>query len=332
MLIRQPNMLDGSAIPSSEITPKDKFLNRRRFLKNAATGAAALTAAATLGRFAGDLVSPNQRVQAAGGLSTLQGSLTTSGEELTSYKDITSYNNFYEFGTDKYQPAQNAAVLPTQSWAIRVSGLVAKPKTFDLETLLKLHSLENRTYRHRCVEGWSMVVPWVGYSLSELIKHCEPLSTAKYVQFLSYYDKQIAKWSLLTSLPFPYSEGLRMDEAMNPLTLLTFGLYGDVLPKQNGAPVRIMIPWKYGFKSPKSVVAIRFLDKQPDTTWNKINPAVYGFYSNVNPGLVHPRWNQKMERRIGQPFWAQKRQSMLFNGYSDFVASMYSGMDLNRNF
>jgi methionine sulfoxide reductase catalytic subunit len=327
MLIRKPSALDGSSIPSSEITPKDRFLNRRRFLKGVATGAATLAAS----RLA-DLVNPAQQVKAARVLATRESSLTTTGEELTSFKDITSYNNFYEFGTDKYQPATNAAVLPIHPWTIQVSGLVHKPRTFDLETLLKLCPLENRVYRHRCIEGWSMVVPWVGYSLSELIKQCEPLSTAKYVQFLSYYDKNVAKWTSLSTIPWPYSEGLRIDEAMNPLTLLTVGLYGDVLPKQNGAPVRIIIPWKYGIKSPKSVVAIRFLDKQPDTTWNKINPEIYGFYSNVNPGLQHPRWNQKTERRIGQPFWAQRRSSMLFNGYGDFVASMYNGMDLNRNF
>ncbi len=328
MLIRRPNAFDGSSIPSSELTPKAKFLNRRSLLKGTAAGAATLAAS----RFARQIANPNVRVEAAGSLSARPGSLTTHGEELTSFRDITSYNNFYEFGTDKYQPATNAAVLPTRPWTIQVSGLVHKPKTFDIESLLKLHPLEDRIYRHRCVEGWSMVIPWIGYSLSELLKQCNPLATAKYVQFLSYYDPAVAVWGSKTRLPWPYSEGLRMDEAMNPLTLLTFGLYGDVLPRQNGAPVRVVLPWKYGFKSPKSVVAIRFLDKQPETTWNKINPDVYGFYSNVFPDLQHPRWNQKMERRIGRPFWAQKQNSMLFNGYGDFVAQMYQGMDLNRNF
>jgi len=332
MLIRKPSLFDGSAIPSSELTPKDRFLNRRRFLQGATASAASLAAAALAANRLLNVADPAQNVLAAGNLDTQRGSLTTHGEELTSFEHITTFNNFYEFGPDKYQPAKNAGVLPTRPWAIHVSGLVHKPRTFDIDALLKLHPLEDRVYRHRCVEGWSMVIPWVGYSLSELIKQCNPLSTAKYVQFLSYYDPKVTTWASQTTLPFPYAEGLRMDEAMNPLTLLTVGLYGDVLPKQNGAPVRVMIPWKYGFKSPKSVVAIRFLDKQPETTWNKINPDIYGFYSNVYPALQHPRWNQKMERRIGMPFWAQKRTSMIFNGYSDFVGHMYSGMDMNRNF
>jgi sulfoxide reductase catalytic subunit YedY len=330
MIIRKPGMLDGSSIPSSEITPKDKFFNRRGFLRGAAA-AAAVAAGGRVAESVSEIASPGLQVR-AGSLATHPASLTTHGEPLNSFKDITNYNNFYEFGTDKFQPAQNAGALPTHPWAIQSSGLVRKPKTFDLETLLKLRPLEDRVYRHRCVEGWSMVIPWVGYSLSELIKQCEPLSTAKYVQFVSYHDPIVQPWASKTVIQWPYLEGLRMDEAMNPLTLLTVGLYGDPLPKQNGAPVRVMIPWKYGFKSPKSVVALRFTDKEPEITWKKVNPDIYGFYSNVFPDIVHPRWNQKMERRIGQPFWSQKRNTMLFNGYGDFVASMYHGMDLNRNF
>ncbi len=216
---------------------------------------------------------------------------------------------------------------------MQVDGLVKKTKTFDIDALLKLRPLEERVYRHRCVEAWSMVIPWVGYSLSEFIKQCDPLSTAKYVQFLSFYDKKIDKWGTSeTSIFWPYSEGLRMDEAMNPLTLLTFGLYGDVLPNQNGAPVRIVVPWKYGFKSAKSIVTVRFVDKQPETTWYQQNPREYGFYSNVNPTVDHPRWSQKTERRIGVPFYAQRRNTLMFNGYSDQVASLYNGMDLRRNY
>jgi sulfoxide reductase catalytic subunit YedY len=213
-----------------------------------------------------------------------------------------------------------------------VDGLVKKPKTFDIEALLKLRPLEDRIYRHRCVEAWSMVIPWVGYSLSEFIKQCEPLSTAKYVQFLSYYDKKIEKWGSETSIYWPYSEGLRMDEALHPLALLTFGLYGEVLPNQNGAPVRLVVPWKYGFKSAKSIVAVRFVDKVPPTTWNDQARNEYGFYSNVNPSVDHPRWSQKTERRIGQPFYAQRRTTLPFNGYGDQVASLYNGMDLKKYF
>jgi sulfoxide reductase catalytic subunit YedY len=203
---------------------------------------------------------------------------------------------------------------------------------FDIEALLKLRPLEDRVYRHRCVEAWSMVIPWVGYSLSEFINQCDPLPSAKFVQFLSYYDRKVEKWATQASFYDPYSEGLRMDEAMNPLALLTFGLYGEVLPNQDGAPVRIVVPWKYGFKSAKSIVTVRFLDHMPPTTWNNMGPSEYGFYSNVNPNVDHPRWSQKTERRIGQPFYAQRRTTLMFNGYGDQVASLYNGMNLKRNF
>jgi sulfoxide reductase catalytic subunit YedY len=323
VLIRKP-----SDIPSSAITPRDQYLNRRSFLRGAAAaGAAALGAERLV-----EVFEPRTRALAGTKLETVKSPLTTTGEELTSLNDVTHYNNFYEFGVDKADPAKNAGGLSTRPWTIKVDGKVAKPLTFDIDTLLKLRPLEDRVYRHRCVEAWSMVVPWVGYSLSEFIKQCEPLSSAKYVQFLSYYDKKVEKWTSESSIFWPYSEGLRMDEAMNPLTLLTFGLYGEVLPNQNGAPVRLVVPWKYGFKSAKSIVAVRFLEKQPSTTWNDLAPREYGFYSNVNPNVDHPRWTQKTERRIGQPFYAQRRTTLLFNGYGDQVASLYGGMDLKRNF
>jgi len=325
MLIRKP-----SDIPSSAITPEDQYLNRRRFLRGTlAGGLGAAAAALGLGRMA-DIVSPRSRVLADTKLQTVKSPLTTTGEQLTSFEDITHYNNYYEFGVEKDQPAKNAGVLPTRPWTVQVEGLVKKPKIFDIETLLKMRPLEDRVYRHRCVEAWSMVIPWVGYSLSELIKECDPLSSAKYVQFLSYYDKHVEKWTSESTIFWPYSEGLRMDEAMHPLTLLTFGLYGQVLPNQDGAPVRIVVPWKYGFKSAKSIVAIRFLEKQPPTTWNDQNSNEYGFYSNVNPNVDHPRWSQKTERRIGQAFYAQRRTTLMFNGYAEQVASLYKGMDLRR--
>ena len=243
-------------------------MNRRKFLRGALSGAA-LTGAAALGadRLA-EVVSPRLSAHADTKLQTVPSPLTTTGETPTSEQDITHYNNFYEFGVQKDLPAKNAGALPTRPWVVKVDGKVKKPKTIDIDTLLKLRPLEDRVYRHRCVEAWSMVIPWVGYSLSEFIKQCDPLPSAKYVQFLSYFDRKIEKWSDESTINWPYSEGLRMDEAMHPLTLLTFGLYGDMLPNQNGAPIRIAVPWKYGFKSGKSIVAVRFLDKQPSTTWN----------------------------------------------------------------
>jgi methionine sulfoxide reductase catalytic subunit len=319
-----------SEIPSSEITSRDayfEYLSRRRFLKAAAAAGAAALGVDRLASFA-----PPGEVFAGSKLQTVASPLTTTGEQLTTFDDITHYNNYYEFGVDKGDPAKNAGSLPTRPWSIKVEGLVTKPLTFDIDELLKLHPLEDRVYRHRCVEAWSMVIPWVGYSLSELIKQCQPLSTAKYVQFLSYYDRHVEKWADESTIDWPYSEGLRIDEAMNPLTLLTFGLYGETLPNQDGAPVRVVLPWKYGFKSAKSIVTVRFLAKQPRTTWNDLAPNEYGFYSNVNPNVDHPRWSQKTERRIGLPFYEQRRTTLMFNGYSDQVASMYAGMDLRKNY
>ncbi len=325
MLIRKPDPLSGSDIPSSEITPKDKWMDRRRFIAAAATTGAVALGANRLH----DLFSPAQSVHAAGKLETVKSPLSTTGEQLTSLKDITHYNNFYEFGTDKGDPSSNAAGLPTRPWTVKVTGLVKAPKTIDIDTILKLHPLEERVYRFRCVEGWSMIVPWVGYSLSELIKQCDPMPSAKYVQFLSYWDRKVEKWAP-NGYNWPYSEGLRMDEAMNPLTLLTVGLYGDVLPNQDGAPVRIIVPWKYGFKSAKSIVQIKFTDKQPPTTWNDANANEYGFYSNVNPSKDHPRWSQATERRLGLPFYSQTKKTLMFNGYGEQVASLYNGMDLKK--
>jgi methionine sulfoxide reductase catalytic subunit len=325
MLIRKRN-----DIPSSLITPKDQYINRRRFMRGALSGAA-LAGAAALGidRLA-DVVSPRVGAFAGTKLETVKSPLSTTGEQVTSLEDITHYNNFYEFGVPKDQPSKNAGVLPTRPWTVKVDGLVKQPKTFDIDALLKLRPLEDRVYRHRCVEAWSMVIPWVGYSLSEFISQCEPLSNAKYVQFISYYDKHVEKWSTQSDIFWPYKEGLRMDEAMHPLTLLTFGLYGEVLPNQDGAPVRIVVPWKYGYKSAKSIVGVRFVDKQPSTTWNEQAPGAYGFYSNVNPDLDTVPWSQKIERRVGLPFYEQRRTSLMFNGYADQVASLYKGMDLKK--
>jgi len=330
MLIKKP-----ADIPSSEITPLsgyEWYMNRRRFLRGAASGVVAAGAAALGAERLAELVSPRIGALAETKLDTVKSPLSTTGEDLASLNDITHYNNFYEFGVNKDDPAKNAGALPTRPWTIKVDGKVKTPKTFDIEALLKLRPLEDRIYRHRCVEAWSMVIPWVGYSLSEFINQCDPLPSAKYVQFLSYWDKHVEKWGESQNIFWPYSEGLRMDEAMHPLALLTFGLYGEVLPNQDGAPVRIVVPWKYGFKSAKSIVEVRFLDKMPPTTWNQQAPNEYGFYSNVNPNVDHPRWSQKTERRIGLPFYAQRRTTLMFNGYADQVASLYKGMNLKDNY
>jgi sulfoxide reductase catalytic subunit YedY len=330
MLIRKP-----SDIPSCEITPQEsykQYFSRRSFLRNAIAGTVAAGAAITGADRLIDVFSPRISALAGTKLQTVKSPLTTTGEQLTSLQDVTHYNNFYEFGVQKNEPSENSGGLPTRPWTVKVDGKVKQPKTFDIESLLKLRPLEDRVYRHRCVEAWSMVIPWIGYSLSEFIKQCDPLPSAKFVQFLSYYDKHVEKWASESAIDWPYTEGLRMDEAMNPLTLLTFGVYGEVLPNQNGAPIRIVVPWKYGFKSAKSIVAVRFLDKMPPTTWNEQGPNEYGFYSNVNPNVDHPRWSQKSERRIGLPLFQQRRATLMFNGYGDQVASMYNGMDLKKNF
>jgi methionine sulfoxide reductase catalytic subunit len=322
-------------IAPSEITPRDGYegyMNRRKFLRGAVSGAVTAGAAALGAERLAEVMNPRIGALAGTKLETVKSPLTTTGEDLTTLNDITHYNNFYEFGVNKDDPARNAGVLPTRPWTIKVDGKVKTPKIFDIDMLLKLRPLEDRVYRHRCVEAWSMVIPWVGYSLSEFIKLCDPLPSAKYVQFFSYWDKRVEKWGNEQNIFWPYSEGLRMDEAMHPLTLLTFGLYGEVLPNQDGAPVRIVVPWKYGFKSAKSIVEVRFTDKQPPTTWNELGPNEYGFYSNVNPNVDHPRWSQKTERRIGLPFYAQRKTTLMFNGYGEQVASLYNGMNLKNDF
>jgi sulfoxide reductase catalytic subunit YedY len=316
MLIKRP-----AAIVPSEITARGIYVNRREFMRtSAALGAAAGLVAAGIGF---------PRVARAGAkLSDVRHSaLSTTGEELTPLKDVITYNNYYEFGTGKDDPSENAYKLRARPWSVAIEGEVAKPKVYDIDELLKLAPLEERVYRLRCVEGWSMVIPWVGYSFSELVKRAQPTSKAKYVQFISLADPEQMPGIKLPVLDWPYSEGLRMDEAMHPLTILCLGLYGDVLPNQDGAPVRVVIPWKYGFKSGKSIVKIRFVEAEPKTTWALANPREYGFYSNVNPQVDHPRWSQARERRIGE---FSKRATLMFNGYGDQVAPLYAGMDLRK--
>lgn len=315
--------------PDETITPKEVFENRRQLIQLAAAGALGVSIAPWFSRevFANDSTNKQK-------LASKLNSAYSSLDKPTSYKDITNYNNFYEFGLDKSDPAQNAHTLITKPWQLTVDGLVQKPKTFDIEALLKLAPLEERIYRLRCVEGWSMVIPWIGYSLSALLKQVEPLGSAKFVEFTSFADKKQMPGLRSPVLDWPYREGLRLDEAMNPLTLIALGLYGEVLPKQNGAPVRLVVPWKYGFKSAKSIIRIRFTDTQPITSWNAAAPREYGFYSNVNPDVDHPRWSQATERLIGDErgIFAPKRKTLMFNGYADQVASMYSNMDLRKYF
>src|SRR5271170_1655813 len=306
----------------ADITPKSVYLNRRKFLQGMGiAGVAGLAGTRLL-----DLISPSRDVYAGTKLATVKGPFSTD-EKITPFHDVTHYNNYYEFGTDKGDPSKNARNFQTSPWSVSVTGEVAKPRTFTMDDILKLAPLEERIYRHRCVEAWSIVVPWIGYSFSVLAKLVEPTSNAKYVAFQSYYDtKQMPEGSLV-GIQLPYVEGLRIDEAMHPLTLLTVGMYGDTLPNQDGAPVRVVIPWKYGFKSIKSLVKIRFLQDQPPTTWNLANANEYGFYSNVNPSVDHPRWSQASERRLGE---FRRRPTLAFNGYADQVASMYAGMDLRK--
>jgi methionine sulfoxide reductase catalytic subunit len=304
MLIQKPG------ICRSEITPKEAYLNRRTFL------------AAAAGLALGAIDAGAEK------LTNLQKSpLSTSGEQVTPMRDVTTYNNFYEFGTGKSDPSRNAGKLKIAPWKVSIGGQCAKPNAYDLDSLVKAASLEERIYRHRCVEGWSMVVPWIGYSLSTILKAAEPNPKARYVAFESYYDPGTMLGSQSAGIDFPYREGLRIDEAMHPLTLLCFGMYEESLPKQDGAPVRLVVPWKYGFKSIKSIVKIKFVEKEPPATWNLSNSREYGFYSNVNPEVDHPRWSQASERRLGEFF---KRKTLMFNGYGDQVASLYNGMDLRK--
>ena len=320
---------------SSEITARPLYDGRRDMLRLLAGGAAGVALATWAARDALAQAVPYPRpgklAVLSGGKSSAAGAMTL--EKVTDYKDASTYNNFYEFGTDKSDPAKNAHTLKTTPWTVEVEGLVKKPAKYTLEDLLKLSAQEERIYRLRCVEGWSMVIPWVGYSLSELIRRVEPLGNAKYVEFVTQADPKTMPFVGSSVLEWPYVEGLRLDEAMNPLTLLTFGMYGEVLPNQSGAPVRLVVPWKYGFKSGKSLVKIRFVEKEPRTAWNKAAAQEYGFYSNVNPGVDHPRWSQATERRIGEDgLFAKKRKTLMFNGYEAQVGQLYAGMDLKKNF
>jgi len=297
-------------IASSEITSEDTYMNRRRFM----TLASGLTIAVS---------------SASGWAQTKKGAYDTD-EKQTPYKDVTTYNNFYEFGIDKHDASRNAKNFRTQPWTVSIEGFVKKPQTYALDDLIKGLTIEDRIYRMRCVEGWSMVIPWQGFQLSELIKRLEPSAQAKYVEFRTLYAPDQLPEQRRSILEWPYVEGLRLDEAMNPLTILAVGLYGkQPLPNPNGAPIRLVVPWKYGFKGIKSISKIRFVDKQPTTAWMKQAPNEYGFYANVNPAVDHPRWSQATERRLGEFF---KRKTLPFNGYADQVASMYAGMDLRKNF
>ena len=318
-------MLIGKAaeLTHADVTPRSFYVNRRRFLK--AMGIVSATALTGRGLLA--LARPSETALAATRFSGLLKSPFSTTEKANSFEDVTHYNNFYEFGTDKLDPQKNAQKFNTSNWVVSVEGDVAKPRKFTMDEILKMAPLEERIYRHRCVEAWSIVVPWIGFSFSNLIHLVEPTPKAKFVAFQSYYDPRQMPLGRWAGIDFPYVEGLRLDEAMNPLTLLCVGMYGESLPNQDGAPVRMVIPWKYGFKSIKSLVKIKFQSKMPPTTWNLSAPNEYGFYSNVNPNVDHPRWSQAKERRLGEIF---KRATLLFNGYGDQVASMYTGMDLKK--
>jgi sulfoxide reductase catalytic subunit YedY len=306
-------------IPAGEITPESVYLNRRHFMQ---MGTAAML---------GSLLPTARAEDALAGLAPLSSRPGPFGtnEPPTDIAAVTGYNNFYEFGTSKTDPAENAHTLRPHPWSVAVAGACAKPGTYALEDLLKGQTLEERVYRLRCVEGWSMVIPWVGFPLSSLLRRFEPISNAKFVTFTTLNDPERMPGQRRSVLPWPYIEGLRMDEAMHPLTIMAVGLYGRVLPNQNGAPLRLVVPWKYGFKSIKSIVRISLDETAPTTTWNRAAPGEYGFYANVNPAVDHPRWSQKRERRIGELF---RRDTLPFNGYADSVASLYQGLDLKRNF
>ena len=297
-------------ILSSEITPEHIYQNRRSFIKSAAAGTASLM----LGSF----------------FSLSASSNTSSSEKLTSYKDITTYNNYYEFGTDKEDPSNNSGKFKISPWSITIEGEVKQAKTFSYEQIIKNFPSEERIYRLRCVEGWSMVIPWMGFSLSNLLKTVSPTSKAKFVEFISVYrpEEMIGQQSKI--LDWPYREGLRLDEAMHPLTIMATGLYGKNLPNQNGAPIRLVVPWKYGFKSAKAIVKIRLVENIPISSWMNASPAEYGFYSNVNPNVDHPRWSQATERRIGDSFFDPRRPTEMFNGYANEVSNLYKGMDLRK--
>jgi sulfoxide reductase catalytic subunit YedY len=324
----------------SEITPQAIYAERRAWLARSGLAGAGLLAASAWPGLMGAAqaqaqssspVRPGKLAALAGSRSGVAGAVVM--EKSTAYTDASSYNNYYEFGTDKADPARNAGKLITRPWTVAIEGEVKKPRSFDLDELLKMAPMEDRIYRLRCVEGWSMVIPWVGWSLAELIKKVEPTGNAKYVEFVTLADPKQMPFVGSRVLEWPYVEGLRLDEAMHPLTLLAFGMYGEVLPNQNGAPLRLAVPWKYGFKSAKSIVKIRFVEKQPPTAWVKAAAQEYGFFSNVNPNVDHPRWSQATERRIGEDgLFAKKRPTLMFNGYEAQVGQLYAGLDLKKNF
>ena len=323
MLIKRPD-----PFKPSEITPRETYLDRRRFIARAGAiaGAAALPglAPSAARALASDPASPGNKLP-----GVVETDYRVDGEELSSWETITTYNNFYEFGTDKADPAKYSGDFKPKPWTLKVLGECDKPGEYDLEDFLKPHRLEERIYRFRCVEAWSMVVPWVGIPLADMLKRFEPNSKAKYVAFRTVFRPAEMRGQNQPILDWPYVEGLRIDEAMHPLTLMVTGLYGEVLPNQNGAPLRLMVPWKYGFKSIKSIVTIRFTEEEPPTSWNIAAPNEYGFYSNVNPEVDHPRWSQHSERRVGELF---RIPTPMFNGYADEVGSLYAGMDLKKHF
>ncbi|QDC80070.1 protein-methionine-sulfoxide reductase catalytic subunit MsrP [Candidatus Methylopumilus universalis] len=309
-------------IPSSEITPEHIYNDRRNFIKNLGL----ILSSTALSTFT------NTAFAALNTLPSFIQSKDHGNEKLTSFKDITSYNNYYEFGTSKSDPQDHAHLLKIDPWSISIEGSVAKPLKLDIDELIKLIPIEERIYRLRCVEGWSMVIPWIGIPLNSLLKKVTPTGNAKYVEFVSLKRPSEMIGQKDDMLDWPYTEGLRLDEAMHPLTILAVGLYGKVLPKQNGAPIRLVVPWKYGFKSVKAITKIRLVEKMPISTWMKANPKEYGFYSNVNPEVDHPRWTQATERRIGESLLSPRLKTQMFNGYKEEVAHLYQGMDLNKNF
>jgi sulfoxide reductase catalytic subunit YedY len=314
----------SSDVPYSEVTPESIYASRREFIRTASAGAIGAAAALAIGPGAGDA-----RLGAQAALTATRNAKFVAPEPPNTYQHITSYNNFYEFGLEKDDPARNAGRLTTRPWSVRVEGLVSKPASYAVEDLVDFKTLEERVYRFRCVEAWSMVIPWIGVPLSAVISKCSPLPSARFVEFTTLHRPNEMPGQRTSVLDWPYVEALRMDEAMHPLTFMVVGLYGKVLPNQNGAPLRIHIPWKYGFKSGKSIVRLRFTDRQPNTTWAMMAPEEYGFYANVNPTVDHPRWSQATERRLPGLFKSTK--TLMFNGYPE-VESLYSGMDLRRNY
>ncbi len=354
MIIANKSATNPSNIQPSEITSRDVFDNRREFIKAAGFGLAAgstllLSAKARAAYIAGGTTEGDARLLGRANVpakaekpvvkNVARQKITSysktaygAGEKLTKYQDVTTYNNYYEFGTDKADPAIHSTLFKPRPWMISIEGEVKKAKTISIEELMKLAPLEERIYRHRCVEAWSMVIPWVGLPLANLVKWAEPTSNAKYIEFITANDPKTMPGVRSPILDWPYTEGLRMDEATNPLTLLAVGLYGEVLPNQNGAPVRLVVPWKYGFKGGKSIVKIRFVEKMPLTTWVKAGPSEYGFYANVNPEVDHPRWSQSSEKPIGAGLFGGRIKTKMFNGYVEQVGQMYAGMDLFNNF